>query len=76
LPNNNWKAIGMISKREDDKNMLDVNEHQMPYYPGTIMKIIKGRENVMSAANDERRHVLNPLVIWDGSIDRFKNFFK
>ena len=28
----------------------------------------------MSAANDERRQVLNPRVIWDGSIDRFEVF--
>ena len=28
----------------------------------------------MSAANDERYQVLNPRVIWDGSIDRFDVF--
>jgi hypothetical protein len=36
--------------------------------------MIKGRENEMSAANDERRQVLNPRVIWDGRIDPFKVF--
>jgi hypothetical protein len=26
----------------------------------------------MSAANNERRQILNPRVIWNGSIDRFE----
>ena len=44
-----------VKKRyEDDQNLLDVNEHQMPDHPSTFMKMIKGRENAMSAANDER----------------------
>jgi hypothetical protein len=44
----------------------------MSDYPSTFMKIIKRRANEMSAANDERSQVLNPRVIWDGSVDRFK----
>jgi hypothetical protein len=52
--------------------MLDVNEHQMPDHPSTFVKMIKGRENATSTANYERRQVLNPRVIWDGSIDRSK----
>jgi hypothetical protein len=39
-----------------------------------IMKMIKGRPNTMSAANDERRQVLNAHVIWDGSIERLDVF--
>jgi hypothetical protein len=38
------------------------------------MKIIKGRENAIATANDERCQVINPLIIWDGSIDRFEIF--
>jgi hypothetical protein len=30
----------------------------------------------MSAANDEINQVLNPRVIWDGSIDRLQVFRK
>jgi hypothetical protein len=41
------------------KNMIDINEHQRPDHPSTFMKMI----------NYERRQVLNPHVIWDGSID-------
>jgi hypothetical protein len=54
--------------------MLDVNEHQYPDHPITFMKMIKGRKNAMSAANDERLQVLNPRIIWDGSIYRFEFF--
>jgi hypothetical protein len=58
-----------VKKRcEDEKIVLDVNKHQMKDHPITFMKIIKGRENSMSAANDERRQVLNPCVIWDKCI--------
>jgi hypothetical protein len=49
------KATGVMSKRgrhEDDNDMLDVNENQIPDHPSTFMKMIKGRENSMSAAND------------------------
>jgi hypothetical protein len=38
------------------------------------MKMIKGRSQALSAANDERRQVLPSRVIWDGSIDRFELF--
>jgi hypothetical protein len=51
--------------------MLDLNKHQLPDHPIIFMKMIKGRANVMSAANDERHQVLNPRIIWDG-IDRFE----
>ena len=43
-------------------------------HPSIFMKIIQGKENSLSVANDERRQVLNPRVIWDGSIDRFEVF--
>jgi hypothetical protein len=48
--------------------MLLVNEHQMQDHPSTFMKMIKLRANEISSANDERRQVLNPRVIWDGYI--------
>jgi hypothetical protein len=38
------------------------------------MKMVKERTRIMSAANDERRHVLPSKVIWDGTIDRFELF--
>ena len=64
-----------VKKRyEDDQDLFDVNEHQIPDHPSTFMKMIKGRANAMSSANDERQQVLNPRVIWDGSIDRYEVF--
>jgi hypothetical protein len=59
---------------EYDNNKVSVNEYQMPDQSNTFMKIIKGRANTMSATNDERHQILNPRVIWDGSIDRCKVF--
>ena len=38
------------------------------------MKMVKGRSQAISAANDERCQVLPTRVIWDGSIDRFELF--
>jgi hypothetical protein len=39
------------------------------------MKMIRvERANVMSATNDERRHGLNPRVIWDGNKELFEVF--
>jgi hypothetical protein len=47
----------------------------MPDHPNSFMKMInKGIANAMSTVNDEKRQVLNPLIIWDGSIDRFDVF--
>jgi hypothetical protein len=46
----------------------------MPDHPSTFMKMVKGRSQAISAANDERRQVLPSRVIWDGSIDRFELF--
>ena len=40
---------------EDEQYPLGVEEHQMPDHPSTFMKMIKGRSQAMSAANDERR---------------------
>ena len=59
---------------EDDQIMLDVDERQMADYPGTFIKMIKGKANAISAENDERSQPLNPQVIWDGRIDQFKVF--
>jgi hypothetical protein len=52
--------------------MQDINEHQTPDHPSTLMKMIKGKSNEMSDANDEKRQVLDPHIIWDESIDRFE----
>jgi hypothetical protein len=38
------------------------------------MKMLKERTLAMSAANDEKRQVLPPKVIWDRTIDRFEVF--
>jgi hypothetical protein len=54
--------------------MLDGNECQFPDHPITLMKMIKGRENSMSAAKDERLQVPNSHVICDGIIDQFAVF--
>jgi hypothetical protein len=54
--------------------MLNVNEDQVPDYPSTFIKMIKGKANAVSDAKDDRCQVLNPRVIWDGSIDGFKRF--
>jgi hypothetical protein len=50
------------------------DDHQMPDHPSAFMKMIKGRSQAISAANDQRRQVLPSRVIWDGSIDRFELF--
>jgi hypothetical protein len=51
-----------------------IDKHQIPDHPSTSMKIIRGRSQTISDANDKRRQVLPPRVIWDGSIDRFEHF--
>jgi hypothetical protein len=48
---------------EDDKKMIGIYEHQILDHPSTFMRMSKGRSNVMSAANNVRREILNPLVI-------------
>jgi len=59
---------------EDNPEYLNEELHQMPDDPNTFMNMIKGRAMARTTANDERRQVLNPRVIWDGSIDRFEVF--
>jgi hypothetical protein len=46
----------------------------MPDNPSTFMSRIREKAIGKIAANDEIRQVLNPRVIWDGSIDRFEIF--
>jgi riboflavin synthase len=53
---------------EDEQYSLAVDEHQMPDHPSTVMKMVKGSSQTISAANDERRQVLPSRVIQDGSI--------
>ena len=60
---------------EEKQYPSGIDEHQMPDHPSTFMKMIKGRSQAISAANDERRQVLPSRVIWDGSIDRFELFW-
>jgi hypothetical protein len=57
---------------EEEQYPSGIDEHQMPDYPSTFMKMIKGRSQAISAANDKRRQILPSRVIWDGSIDRFE----
>jgi hypothetical protein len=59
---------------EEEQYPSGIEEHQMPDHPSTFMKMIKGRSQALSAANDERRQVLPSRVVWDGSIDRFELF--
>jgi hypothetical protein len=59
---------------EQEQYPSDIDDHQMPDHPSTFMKMIEGRSQALSAANDERRQVLSLRVIWDGSIDRFELF--
>jgi hypothetical protein len=46
----------------------------MPDHPNTFMNTIMARTVTRKAANDGRRQVLNPRVIWDESFDRFEVF--
>jgi hypothetical protein len=59
---------------EEEQYPSGIDEHQMPDHPSTFMKMIKGRSQAISAANDKRCQFLPSRVIWDGSIDRFELF--
>jgi hypothetical protein len=59
---------------QDNPSLLDENPHQMPDNLRTFMSRIRERAVGKIAANDEKRQVLNPRIIWDGSIDRFETF--
>jgi hypothetical protein len=59
---------------EDEQYPSGIDEHQMPDHPSTFLKMMKGRSQAISAANDKRRQVLPSRAIWDGSIDRFELF--
>jgi hypothetical protein len=48
----------VIKTYEDEQYSLGVDEHQMPDHTSTFMKMVKGRSQAISAANDERRQVL------------------
>lgn len=58
----------VIKTYEDEQYSLGVDEHQMPDHPSTFMKMVKGRSQAISAANDERCQVLPSRVIQDTSI--------
>jgi hypothetical protein len=59
---------------ERNPKFLDEDRHQMPDHSNTFINTIKARAMARTFANDERLHVLNPRVIWDGSVDRFEVF--
>jgi hypothetical protein len=59
---------------QNSPNLLSEDMHQMPDNPTTFMSRIREKAIGKITANDERRQVLNPRVIWDGSIDRFEIF--
>jgi hypothetical protein len=60
---------------EENPEFLNADLYQLPYHPNTIMNSIKSRAVARAAVHDERRQVLNPRVIWDGSFDRFEVFW-
>jgi hypothetical protein len=62
----------MKKSYEQEQYPSNIDEHQIPDHPSTFMKMIKGRSQAISAANDERRQVLPSRVIWGRSIDRFE----
>ena len=76
LPNQNFEKYRNNAKKEYEENhdYLAGHTHQEPEHPSAFMKMNKGRANAISTANDERRQVLNPCIIWDGRIDRFEIF--
>jgi hypothetical protein len=59
---------------EANPEFLSEDLHQMPDHLNTFMNSIKARAVAWAAVNDERRQVLNPRVVWDGSFDRFEVF--
>jgi hypothetical protein len=59
---------------EEEQYPSGIGEHQMLDHPSTFMKMINGRSQALSAANDERRQFLPSRIIWDESIDRFELF--
>ena len=76
LPKQNFEEYRNNDKKDYEENQgyLAEHTHQEPDHPSTFMKMIMGRANAIATANDERRQVLNPCVIWDGSIDLFEIF--
>jgi hypothetical protein len=76
LPKQNFEEYRNNAKDyfEDTQDYIAEGVSQEPNHPNTFMKMIKGRANEIATASDERHQVLNPRIIWDGSIDRFEIF--
>jgi hypothetical protein len=64
-PNSEGCRSDVKKTYEDEQYPLDVDEHQMPDHRNTFMKLVTPRSQDISAANDERRQVLQLRVIWD-----------
>jgi hypothetical protein len=76
LPKPDFEGDRNSAKNEykEHQDYLAADGYQEPDHPSTFMKMIKGRANALSTANDERRQVLPSRVIWDGSLDHFEEF--
>jgi hypothetical protein len=74
LPKSDFEGYRNSAKKEfeEQQDYLATDEYQEPDYPSTFMKMIKGRANALSTANDERCQVSSSRVIWDGNIDQFE----
>jgi hypothetical protein len=59
---------------QDSPSLLFEDLNQMPVNTSTFISRIREKSIGKVAANDERRQVLNPIVTWDESIDRFEVF--
>jgi hypothetical protein len=53
----------MKKSYEQEQNPSCIDEHQMPDHLSNFMKMIKGRSQAISAANEERRQVQPSRVI-------------
>jgi hypothetical protein len=60
LPKPDFEGYRNSAKEEyeEHQDYLAANGYHEPDHPSTFMKMIKGRANTLSTANDERRQVL------------------
>jgi hypothetical protein len=75
LPKSDFEGYRNSAKKENEEHQdyLAADGYQEPDHPSTFMKMIKGRANALSAANDERIQVVPSRVIWDGNIECFED---
>ena len=78
LPAQNFKKYKNNSKKDyqEIQGYLAEDAHKEPDHPSAFMKMMKALGKCNVSYKDDRRQVLNPRVIWDGSIDRFEVFRK